>query len=76
MLSLKSKNIIYITRDLERALGLPLNTKGYFIISNFSAFAKQLVGDKKNVLLVKSERVLDTRELLENDRVIKFIKTI
>ncbi len=76
MPSIQSKSVVYVTRDLERALGLPLNTKGYFIISNYSAFAKQLVGDKKNVLLVKNKEVLDTRELLENDQVIRFIKKV
>jgi len=72
-----SKNpIIYVTRDLERALGLPLETKGYFIISNYSAFAKKRIGARKNVFLVKGKGVLDTRELLDLPQVKKFINKI
>ncbi|KKQ39476.1 MAG: NUDIX hydrolase [Candidatus Magasanikbacteria bacterium GW2011_GWA2_37_8] len=67
------QSIIYVTRDLERALGLPLDTKDYYIIANFSQFAKRLVGGQKNVLLIKSDRILDTRELLIHPQAKKFI---
>lgn len=68
--------IVYVTRDLERALGLPLDTKDYYIIANFSAFAKRLVGGRKNVLLIKADRILDTRELLDHPQTKKFIQTV
>lgn len=70
------QNIVYVTRDLERALGLPLDTKGYYIISNYSAFAKTLVKGRKNVLLVKNPKVLDTRELLSLPVVKRFVNKI
>ena len=65
--------IIYVTRDIERALGLalsnveglPLDTPGYFIISNFTPFAKRVARGRKNVVLVKEEKMLDTYELLQ-----------
>ncbi len=65
--------IIYITRDIERALGLalsnteglPLDTPSYFIISNFTPFAKRIASGRKNVMLVKEDRLLDTYELLQ-----------
>ncbi len=75
MLDLTKQPIIYVTRDLERALGLPVNTKGYFIISNFSDFAKSYQ-KHKNVLLIKEKKILDTWELLQNKQVKKFINNI
>src|SRR3989339_851668 len=57
--------LIYVTRDIERALGLPLDTPGYFIISNFTPFAKRVARGRKNVVLVKENKMLDTYELLK-----------
>lgn len=65
-----------MARDLERTLGLPISTKGYYIISNYTAFANSLAKGKKNVLLVKSTELLDTRELLVHPKVVKFINTV
>ena len=65
MLSLTKTPIIYVTREIERALGLPLDTPGYFIISNFTPFAKRVARGRKNVVLVKEEKMLDTYELLQ-----------
>ena len=75
-LNLTKTPVIYVTRDLERALGLPLDTRGYYIISNYSAFAKMLVKGRKNVLLVKSKAILDTRELLVQPAVKRFLGKI
>src|SRR3989339_1178298 len=57
--------LIYVTRDIERALGLPLDTPGYFIISNFTPFAKRVERGRKNGVLVKENKMLDTYELLK-----------
>lgn len=65
MISLRNNPVIYVTRDLERALGLPLNTKGYFIISNFTPFAKSVAKNNQNILLIKNSEKLDTWELLQ-----------
>lgn len=73
MINLDKQTIIYVTRDIERALGLPLNTQGYFIISNFSEFAKDFCQDRKNVLLIKNKVMLDTWELLQNYQAKQFI---
>jgi len=72
----QGNSVIYVTRDLERALGLPLDTKGYYIISNYSSFAKSLTKGQKNVLLVKHLQALDTRELLMLPVVKRFINKI
>ena len=59
------KNLIYVTRDLERALGLPLDTPGYFVVTNASPFARRMAHGQKNILLVEAEQILDTIELLK-----------
>jgi len=71
-----NKPIVYVARDLERTLGLPVQTKGYYIISNYTIFANSLVKGRKNVLLIKNPELLDTRELLNHPRAVKFIKAI
>lgn len=77
MLALKNalqKNpVVYITRDLERALGLDLATSGYYIISNSTPFAKKAAGNRTNILLIDAGRILDTWELLEHPKAIRFI---
>lgn len=73
---LKTQPVVYVTRDIERALGLDINTPGYFIISNFSDFAKNLCENNPNVLLIKSEKQLDTWELLQNTEVNNFINNL
>jgi len=52
--------VFYVTRDIERALGLDLNTNGYFIISNYSVFAKSIAKNHKNVFLIKEKKQLET----------------
>ena len=70
------KPVVYIVRDIERALGLPINTKGYYIISNSTPFANSLVKGRKNVLLIKNKELLDTRELMVDVRVKRFVNKI
>ncbi len=73
---LKTHPTVYITLDIERALGLPLDTEGYFIISNSTPLAKTLAGGRGNVLLIESERLLSTRELLQHPLAISMINTL
>ena len=65
MQKLLNKNIIYVTRDIERATGFDLSNPNYYIISNSSTFAKQIAKDKNNILLIEAEKQIDTWELLE-----------
>src|SRR5438046_690589 len=74
--ALKKNPVVYVTRDIERALGLPLHTSDYYIIANSSPFAMPLARKKKNVLLIKGKKKLDTRELLNNPKTAVFIKKI
>ncbi len=68
-----TKPVVYVVRDLERALGLSVATKGYYIISNYTAFANSLVNGRKNILLLKENELLDTRDLLSHPKTRKFI---
>ncbi|NCS72384.1 MAG: ATP-grasp domain-containing protein [Candidatus Magasanikbacteria bacterium] len=76
MKELLNKNIIYVTRDLERALGFDLSNPSYYIISNTSTFAKQVAKGKNNILLIPAEKQLDTWELLQNTEAKNFINKI
>jgi len=68
--------VVYVTRDIERALGLNPDTKGYFIISNSGSFAKEAAKNKENILLISEEKKLNTSELLQNEKTIEFINKI
>ena len=67
--------VVYVTRDIERALGLP-DTEGYFIISNATEFAKEVAKNRAHILLIEEETILDTWQLLEHDKTNTFLKTL
>ncbi len=75
-IALKKQPIVYVTRDIERALGLPPKTKNYFIVTNNTPFGKQVAKTRSGILLIKSKTLLDTRELLTHLSTVKFIKKI
>ncbi|MFA6095889.1 MAG: hypothetical protein WC767_03565, partial [Candidatus Paceibacterota bacterium] len=60
------KPLVYVTRDIERALGMePLGD--YFIAANKTPYAESIAARyPDNVLLVGSKEVLDTYELLSH----------
>ncbi len=68
--------VVYVARDLERTLGLPLSTSDIYIISNFTTFANSLAQGHKNVLLIKNKELLDTRDLLTHPLAKKFISKL
>lgn len=72
-MKLNNNPIVFVTRDLERALGLPLSTVGYYIITNYSAFANKLAKKYRNILLIKRKELLDTHELLARIETKRFI---
>lgn len=71
--ALKTHPVVYVTRDIERALGLPLDTPGYYSITNSTPFAKAASAGRDNVLLIESAELLDTHELLGHPKTIEFI---
>jgi len=73
---IKSQNIIYVTRDIERALGIkPTPENGYKIISNWSEYAEEVSKNyPAGFLLIKEDEMLDTWKLLEHKGVQDFIK--
>ena len=68
--------VVYIARDIERALSLPITTKGYWIITNSSPLAKELTRKHKNILIINAKEPLDTHELLEHPRTIALLKKL
>ena len=67
--------IIYVSRDLERAISLKPQ-KYYYIISNSTPFAKSLRKGNPNIILVSKPELLDTYELLLQPKIKKFIDSI
>lgn len=64
--TLKKRPIVYVTRDIERALGFSPEG-GYFVISNRTAYAEEVrIRHPNNVWLIERSagRMLDTHELL------------
>ncbi len=63
--ALKKQPIVYVTREIERALGLPPKTAGFSIISNLRGFAKQNEHNFDTDLLIPAlDKYRDTWELL------------
>lgn len=74
-LPLKSAEIVYVTRDLERALaGLDLHS--YSIITNATPFAKRLAKKHKNITLIAGAEKLDTHELLAHPKTFETISAL
>ncbi|HAT03241.1 MAG TPA: hypothetical protein DCS29_00480 [Candidatus Magasanikbacteria bacterium] len=76
MLDLSQNPIVYVTRDIERALGLPIHTLGYYIISNYSEFANKNYKSQGNVLLIQEDSPLDTWQLLKHKTTIDFVSRL
>ncbi len=62
-INLSNSPVHYITRDIERALGLDNKNNDFFIISNNTSFAKKF-GDN-NLTVIDNVVPLSTRELME-----------
>lgn len=50
---LKEHGVVYITRERERALGLPANTKGYNIISDKSKSTREILAQLSVQMMIK-----------------------
>ncbi len=64
--------LFYITRDIERALGI-VQEKNVFIITNSTEYSKKIAQSQENILLIPSTELLDTWELLQNPLTSDFI---
>jgi len=69
---LEQTPVVYITRDIERALGL-VDTPNYYIISNYNESFKAV---DNNILFIKEDRQLDTWELLQHEQVKNFLRSV
>ncbi len=71
-----SKNILYIARDIERALG-KVPKDNYFIITNSSSYSKEIkLLYPNNIILIDSPEILDTHELLNLSETEKLINKL
>lgn len=75
-LALKQQPVVYVTLDIERALGISPTTEDYYIVANFDPFSSEIAKTLKNILLIKGDTLLSTRELLEHPKTLQFIKKI
>lgn len=76
-LALKKQPIVYIARDLERALGLSRTYQNYYIITNSSLVRQKLIPkNQKNIITIKSTEVLDTHELLTHPKTKQFLSKL
>src|SRR3989344_7994223 len=73
---LKTSPTVFAVRDIERTLGFDADAEGYHIVANDTAYARSVKGQRKNILLVKNKKQLDTNELLAHPDCIKFINKI
>ncbi len=67
-----SPPLFYITRDIDRALGLS-ETNGYTIVTNVTPENKRLAGDRQDIIWIEEEKILDTHELLAHPTTIATI---
>lgn len=75
ILALKKASIVYVTRDLERALGGVL-LPNYYIITNTTPFAKTQARNHQNIILLPGKKLLDTSELLGHPATAHFLKKL
>lgn len=69
-------NIIYITRDIERAMG-KIPEGSYYIVTNTNSYAKEVKAIyPDNVILIDSKEILDTHELLALSEVKELINRL
>ncbi len=66
-------SVVYVTRDLERALGPQTSVPSYFIITNSTPFAKEVASQKPNILLISGPHLLDTHELLAHPETTNYL---
>lgn len=68
---------LYVTRDIERAEGFISLPVGYYIVANVSTHAEMVQAKHpEQVLLVRSDKPLDTLDLLEHPATDSFVKSI
>ena len=73
---MNTQPIIYITRDIERALGTT-PSPSYFIVANNSHYARSIKEKYPDfVCLIESPVPLDTFEILEKDETADFIEEV
>lgn len=61
--------LVFLTKDIERAIGLDDDIENYYIASNKTSFAESISKQRKNVFLIDKDELLSSWKLLRNDKV-------
>lgn len=70
----ESVPVFYVTRDIERALGVWPLPHDFYIVTNRTPYAEEKAKVTNHVFLVQEEKVLDTHELLSRADVVSWIR--
>ncbi len=65
---LAKRRLFYVCRDIERAVGIDLSLKNYYIITNYNGFSAKLARQYPHIILIKEKNQLDTRDLLAHKK--------
>lgn len=71
---LSKRRLFYVCRDLERAIGVDLTLKNYYIITNYTEFSTKLAQQYSQIILIKEKEQLDTGSLLAHSQTKNTIK--
>lgn len=75
MITLK-RPLVYVTRDIERALGMKPEGS-YYVVSNNTAFGRESQRQSpENIVLIKSREILDTDDLLVRKEAVDLISSL
>jgi len=77
--NLAQKPLVYVTKDIERALGIPLETPGYFIVTNENPYTQHLQEKyPTHVFLIPAPPPSshDTASLLEHPKTLTLIESL
>lgn len=73
---LNNVSIIYVTRNIERALGLSSEFENFHIVANASSYARKKQNSKKNVTLIDKDGKLSTWKLLRQNKTRRIINEL
>ena len=68
--------VVYVTRDVERAGGAPTSLKNYFIVTNYTPFGQRQQAARPGIVLIKNQKLLDTRELLAHPAAARLLRRL
>ena len=68
--------LVYVTRDIERALGFTSDIPNFYIVTNNTSYAQSVAKERTQIVLIDSDELLDTKELLQHPKTQEFLYTL